>query len=143
MTDDWSPTKQNKRIMFAYVKFKNYGKSPAWITEEGGSFDILKNTADLPPIPVYRDKVALRDRTAVIVPLGTADDSETLRLPQPEEQQIPVPLGLSKEGVCCFYGYIKYKDVFGQTHETRFCYRQKDPIQAAPLEAGPNYTLHT
>jgi hypothetical protein len=141
--DDWSLTRQNKRIFFGYVKLKNYGKSPAWLTGLGGSFDILKSTADLPSTPIYREHEVLQDRGVVLVPLGTEDTWRTLKLPQPEDQLVPVPIGQNQEHVLCFYGYIKYKDIFGRIHETRFCYQAIDPFRAAPLDAGPNYTFQT
>jgi hypothetical protein len=142
LTNGWSST-ANKSIFFGYLKFKNYGKSPAWVIEQGGSFDIHSNTDDLPPTPIYRDKEDFQDQGVILVPLSTAEDWQSLKLSQPEDQELPLPIGQNPDYVLCFYGYIKYKDIFGQIHETRFCYKVRDPIRATPLDAGPNYTLQT
>jgi hypothetical protein len=145
------PTDSTKRLLAGYFLVKNFGKSPGWIVDMGGSFDTLSKIDDLPSEPTYRHSVTEKDRGIVLVP-QTVDDEESKLSRQPyrfahtnmlEEQNEEFQRATRHEIVWCIYGFVVYRDSFGRMHETRFCHVLDDWPRFRAVDAGPNYNRHT
>ncbi len=111
-----------EQTMAAVWRFKNFGKTPAFILEISGTLEIVKNaSSDLPPEPVYGKPYRILDEVSVLAP-------------SQESQPIGIAMShpyTSEEWRNCvngtllliLYCRIKYTGVFKdrQPHETRFC----------------------
>lgn len=107
----------------------NYGKTPAFIVELGCRFRTLLNLGALEPEPDYRNPNAPKPlitpkpdlgvpllSNKMTPPLGAPLEPRVL-LTQPEIDDI------NKGNVVLYaYGFIKYRDVFDDLHETRWGY---------------------
>jgi len=136
--------RNNQMAQEAYFTIRNYGKSPAWIIEMGGTFETLKNLSELPPNPVYEHIENETNRGIVIVPRTVEDDKYSLWLPHKnafvnaEFQRV----ANTKELLWCVYGFVIYKDIFGKVRETRFC-SVLDEWPRFKFEDVPSYNKHT
>jgi hypothetical protein len=112
---DPTPLHQNPDLIMrpmAKYRWINSGKTPARIVEARLEFKSVVER-DLPPAPSY----------------GPSKLHPILLAPfRPMETQAYLPLDvdhifklLAREEIMIFYGYIKYLDVHGKPHETRFC----------------------
>jgi hypothetical protein len=99
---------------------KNVGKSPAFVEKVAARFIVIKSLDDLPPEPQY------------LQPRDLASVSEPLLVDQTYDRAIyaPIESNLSyteleaehRSGKCLLYayGFVRYSDVYGREHETRY-----------------------
>ena len=126
----------------AYFQVKNFGKSPAWIVEMGGTFEPVSDLANLSPEPSYRHTATDENRTIVIVPISMDEKSQqTFRIPH-SDPSADIQLNSTQRNVVCVYGFVKYKDIFARTLETRFCCKV-DQGNFRRVDVGPNYNRHS
>lgn len=144
------PTDRTKRLLAGYFLVKNFGKSPGWIVDMGGSFDTLSKIDDLPPEPVYRNSVSEKDRGIVLIPQSTDDESKLSRQPHRfthtdmlEQNNEEFHRATRHEIVWCIYGFVTYRDSFDRIHETRFCHVLEDWPKFRAVDVGSNYNRHT
>jgi hypothetical protein len=120
--------------------FQNCRKTPGFIRELQGTLILLESMADLPRRPKYDKRISFQSdplipgkmmETMIYSPL---DDSR-------EYQAIEVEF--RKNGKILFaYGFVRYEDIFGRMHETRFGLRYAASEAFRPSEdhfvvAGP------
>jgi hypothetical protein len=138
------------RVQGAYFIVQNYGKSPAWVVNMGGTFETLNNLGELPSEPVYEHSANEEKRGIVIVPVrGSEDRTENHVFKFPHHSLTEhgdfQKVVNEKKATWCIYGFVSYRDVFDMEniHETRFCYRLDNYPNFRAVDAGPNYNRHT
>jgi len=119
----------------------NYGRTPAEIVSWSGTFTIEISHGDLRVPPTYTENMLLHRRFVApeeswkafyIFPMGLYSQDRDLRM--------DINRGEKK---LIFLGNIKYLDMIGQTHETRFCFAYR-PITDDLEVVGPEgYNQHT
>jgi hypothetical protein len=130
-----------RHVTFAYFVIKNYGNSPAWIMEMGGTFDTIPSLSALPTNPIYKHTENEANRGIVLGKPKTEDDQQSFRFPHNRLSLQVLPR--VKEEIWCVYGFVTYKDIFGKTHETRFCSVLDQWPHFKFVDVGPKYNLHT
>lgn len=143
----------NVRIQGARFTVQNYGKSPAWVVNMGGTFVTLDNLGELPIEPVYKHTANEEKRGIVIVPAISGEDKteshifwfpHESRTTEADFQRADFQRVVNqKAAIWCIYGFVSYRDAFDMNHETRFCYKLVDWPYFRAVDAGPNYTRHT
>ncbi len=115
--------------VLAVHSYTNYGKTPAFIVEVGYRFVTLPNLAALSPEPNYRNPNApvplVPPKPDLGIPLLPNKSTNPIAAPvepsslltQPEINNID-----KGEVVLYAYGFIEYRDVFDDPHETRWGY---------------------
>jgi hypothetical protein len=100
--------------------FRNVGKSPAFVEKVATRFIVIKSLDELPHEPQY------------LPPVNLASSSEPVLVGETLDRPIymPVESKLSyaeletehRSGKCILYAYglVRYSDVYGREHETRF-----------------------
>ncbi|MGA9304958.1 MAG: hypothetical protein WBW31_06080 [Candidatus Sulfotelmatobacter sp.] len=93
----------------------NKGRTPAWITAIGSRGRLTTAVKKLPPEPDY-------DWAGPFPPEGTvqppnASIERGTKLSQADLNYVEI--GVS---TLYIYGIVKYRDIFGDEHETRYCY---------------------
>src|SRR5450432_1270317 len=104
------------RVSGALFVVKNYGKSPAWITEMGGNFVTVNSLSDLPPEPDYKTVTDAREKGIVVVPITVeGGDQQSFHFPHESKTDVTAQFSsaLKQEILWCVYGFVAYKDVFG------------------------------
>jgi hypothetical protein len=140
----------SQRVQGAYFVIQNYGKSPAWVVNMGGTFETLNNLGELPSEPVYKHSANEEKRGIVIVPSSGGDDRTESHIFKFPHNSLTTDAGFQevvnqKQNVWCIYGFVSYRDVFdmGNIHETRFCHKLDDWPRFRAVDAGPNYNRQT
>lgn len=137
--------RNNQPVQEAYFFVKNYGKSPAWIIEMGGTFQTVKNFAELPPKPIYKHAKDYVNRGIVVAARSVEDDRHSFSFPHdsPGDTNFQKVVN-TQELLWCVYGFVIYKDIFGKIRETRFCSTVDSwPTFKLIQGGGPDYTRHT
>ena len=115
--------------IFALLMCQNEGKSPAWIDEKRAKFEIV---SALPLKPNFESAEFLQTGPEPIG-IGNAKPPKT-RLPW-----IAEAIGHEQTGkMMIIYGFVKYRDIFGKSRETRFGYRITPSREFVRLE-GKEY----
>jgi hypothetical protein len=124
-----------------HVTFKNFGHSPAWAVALGGSFRAFAKPSDLPTEPEYGTTQEISTYSNVFPP-GEDQEVLSLALESPESDFTKVIAG---ELFWFAYGFIRYRDIFGRIHETRFCVASSrgNAIVFRQHPAPPSYNQHT
>jgi hypothetical protein len=130
------PYESNKKIRYV-ATIMNQGHTPAWITAMGSHGQIVKTIEDLPKQPQY-DMAGPFSKKGSPMPPGAVVHQpfwlEETRLSQVERG----------ESTLFLFGMVKYRDVFGVEHETRYCYQFKpalgltDPVMRDFYVGGPD-----
>lgn len=113
------PTLDRGVAVFRYV-LTNSGKTPARLIESNTRF-CCSNTLEFAPQPSYKDLVGYSLNKLTIVPnesltlVDVLDPLEPLTL---EEFSAIKDLKLH----LVVYGFVKYMDIYGATHTSRFCH---------------------
>ena len=93
----------------------NYGRSPAWLIRGAVDFQVMVRDG-MPKAPTYPPWEPCNE-----FPLPNAEtphsDISGVPVSQVEHQKI-----LAGSACLVFYGRIEYRDVLGQSHQTRFCF---------------------
>jgi hypothetical protein len=102
------------------LHFKNHGRTPGRITRTSAWLDAVENLAALPLTPDYRNIETFGEFPIPVVTgkshaMFTGFNDRFL-----EEKGELISQG---EAIQCAYGFIEYLDIFGDPHETRFCYK--------------------
>jgi hypothetical protein len=136
-----TPDGRSESASHVHFSFKNFGHSPAWTIALGGSFKAFAKTSDLPREPEY-GTIEEVDSYGIVFP--PAQEREILNITHegPEDEFSTVIAG---ELFWFAYGFVRYKDIFGRTHETRFCYASSGgrAIRFQPHPAPSAYNQHT
>ena len=127
--------------------FQNCGKTPGFIRELQGTLILLNSLDDLPLKPKFDKLVQFQSdplipgkmmETMIFSPLGDSRDYQT------------VDAEFRKNGKILFaYGIVRYEDIFGKMHETRFGVRYEARDNFSPsndhfVVAGPkSYNQYT
>jgi hypothetical protein len=110
------------------LTFYNYGKTPAWILETSFRFT---NISDSEYQAALSYETAFQSTPGDPVPPGKP--LPTIRRPLELSEEL---LGRPNQGNLIFFGFIRYRDVFGQSRETRvrmkFQRNQEDITQERP-----------
>lgn len=100
--------------------FKNVGKSPAFVEIVASRFIVIKSLDELPPEPQYLPPVNLASSSEPVLVGGTLDRP----IYSPVESKLSyAELDTEhRSGKCILYayGFVRYSDVYGREHETRF-----------------------
>jgi hypothetical protein len=117
---------------------KNVGKTPAWILSwtskrKDVAIDIL------PPEPDYGDT---SNFTPQVLPPNESLHSSIDWLPERFDE------AHRDERFLYVFGFVSYRDLFGETHETRFCWRYYPPFrdnkaQGFHVGGPPEYNKQT
>jgi hypothetical protein len=90
----------------------NYGKSPAWIVGKNVRLAIIPNP--LPPHPVDLHPIAISP-VPVAPNKSLVDRARAQVTPEIRARLLVGDFSL------VFYGYVRYRDIFGKTHPADFC----------------------
>ena len=130
-----SGTSGDSTAIYAVLVCANAGKSPAWISETRAKFEIVET---LPSVPSFESAEYIEAGT---IPLGMAEGGaapHTQRLPW-----TPIAVGHEQSGkMSVIYGFVKYRDIFGESRLTTFGYRISGGILKR-LENYPEYNKNT
>ena len=138
-------TGSDRKMTFGF-QVKNFGKSPAWIKKMGGSFETLTQVSDLPKEPLYRHTAEDEGNVIVVVPVTIDSESQrSFRVPHSGDSADSdwVRVVQTKDRKWFAYGFVVYEDIFGRTHETRFCSEMNDWPNFRLTDAGQPYNYHT
>jgi len=127
------------------VRLYNAGRIPCWIVEKRIQFSLV-NIKRVPVEPTF-DEYALVD--PIIEPLANEADShwEAENLKAHGEWVVQLIAGETPrdgetvENAPIVYGIIKYRDTFGDNHETRFGYRIR-PHGGLKIMASARYNMN-
>lgn len=120
-----------------HITLKNEGKTPAWITDSFIRFEITPTLNEHPDFTPR--ELDLADRVPRPLAVGAKhEDDVSIKCERK---------GISGDGVVYAYGFVKYRDAFGEGRETRFGYM----IAVAEDQSSwrwervknPNYNKHT
>jgi len=106
----------SKKKELVYV-IRNYGRSPAWVKKHWSGIKVLTNSSDLPDKPEYDPKQWTIDINL----------SEFYEPGKRRRNILSIPYGLVWELIernrfLYIYGWIEYRDVWGDQHETHFSF---------------------
>ena len=137
-----NPETVNKRLSHCFlVKFSNCGRTPAFIREHHATMMLLHRIEDLPKRPKYGKGVLFQGDP--VIPGATTESEFYSPLADPRTfEEIDAEIRTGKQ-VLYVIGYVRYNDVFGRTHETRYGLRYRAAPQAQKdydgfLVDGPN-----
>jgi hypothetical protein len=137
--DNWveqfDKTKPQDKTTTAIWKFKNFGRTPAFILYIGCTLEIVPDPNKLPPQPVYGKPYKFTDEMMAIAPnqesggIGAAVDHPDT----PESSEFYKCV--NGELRLVLYGCVRYASSFNSKNilETRFCYEY---VFAGPRESG-------
>ncbi|HEY1938181.1 MAG TPA: hypothetical protein VGJ33_09630 [Candidatus Angelobacter sp.] len=104
---------------------KNYGRTPGWVTSQWCDARLVRTINGLPQPPDYffrRASINLEKLDDLYAP--ESERKGTIVIPAEDLE----PAG-NREAFLYVYGIIKYRDVWGGTHETRFCFYWHVPTE--------------
>jgi len=103
------------------VRIVNNGKTPAWVTRAGSNGWWASDKNPLPKTPKY-DLMEPFTKEGQLLP-------PTAGLPQgfPLEKT-RIDRAVKKELILYIFGFVEYRDVYGEQHLTRYCYRAKPAL---------------
>jgi hypothetical protein len=136
------PSGENQNTSLMHVTVKNFGKSPAWLTNHGGTFTTVPKDKDLPREPVYRTLEPLETWGFVLTP---GEEKTYLEIPHDTKTMVNDEFTDALEGRLKWFvfGFINYRDSFEHVRETRFCYILSRSHQFIASDAPPKYNQHT
>lgn len=113
-------------VEMRYV-FKNYGSTPARLTDSRLIFKLIDKIEDLPSIPEYGQKQAYPNFPkdgGILVPGATIPLHQPFQGPDGTPALNNAILSAIRDGskTLVSYGFMKYRDAFNKRHETRFCH---------------------
>jgi len=121
------------------VQLRNNGKSPAWVTAAGSKGLWATDTNPLPKDPKScYDLMGPFTKKGQLLP-PTAWLPQGFSLPNAE-----LTRAVRKEVILYVFGFIEYRDIYGDHHRTRYCYQAKptlDQTSPNPLDfyvGGPD-----
>jgi hypothetical protein len=97
---------------------RNNGKTPAWITAAGSNGRWVTDQNPLPKDPDYIRMGPFTNEGQLLPPSAWLDQGFPL-------DKTRIDKVLRKEMSLYVYGFVEYRDVYGDTHLTRYCYRAK------------------
>ncbi|HET9280486.1 MAG TPA: hypothetical protein VFR24_00850 [Candidatus Angelobacter sp.] len=113
-------------VELKYV-FKNYGSTPARLTESRFVFTLIDRIEDLPTSPDYGEKQPYPNFPkdgGIMVPGATIPLTATFQGANGAELTNEILVAIRDGSKCLVaYGFIKYRDAFHKRHETRFCHK--------------------
>lgn len=112
-----TPAKITKIVVVPYVIRKPLGR-------------IENMPPELPPEPVYRGKGAIGIERNAILAQSMGITPLTAEIPEED-----VPEIIKRNRTLYVYGYVNYRDILDNAHETRFC--QIYWVKSAPEDATP------
>lgn len=108
------------------VRFKNVGKTPAFLLEIRYSGKVLHSNEHLPDVhPEYEEREIFKWEGEGL-PLLPQDNILENHVNTWAKEPVVITRGFD---VLWVYGYIKYRDAFGKNRETWFCYRWVHEIE--------------
>jgi hypothetical protein len=117
--------------VFVVVTSRNFGRTPAWITER--RIGVLSSREPIPQNP----------------PLGNAkvlaSTSDTILVGEPgysTEEGVASSERIADESGRVIYGVVKYRDIYGKERETTFGYRVTKNYYLERLSGFPQYNKH-
>lgn len=135
------PDGRSENVSHVHISSQNSGHSPAWPVTLGGRFKAFAKAEDLPQEPDYGaiDEI---QTYGIVIPPGEEREILNITHEGAEDEFSAVVTG---EMFWFAYGFIRYRDIFGREHETRFCYASSGgrAIQFRPHQAPPAYNQHT
>jgi hypothetical protein len=121
----------------ATVQLGNTGKSPAWVTAAGSNGWFAEANNPLPKTPQYNSMKPFTEKGHLLPPKGRMAQG----FPFSNAQLASV---VKKEADLYIFGYIEYRDIYGDTHIIRYCYHAEptlDLTNPLPLDffvGGPD-----
>jgi hypothetical protein len=129
-----------QHMMSAKCTIRNCGKTPAWITAWINVTKVIEIGEELPPEPDYGEEIERLDEYP-LPPEGTIGSMLNWHPDQVRDAH--------RDKLALYaFGFVSYRDGFGRSHETRFCYRYYPPfrnnkMQGFHLGGPPEYNNHT
>jgi hypothetical protein len=123
------PTYTGGNVAIRWV-VENKGRTPAWMTSLGSAASIIKAGDELPATPPYTMAGPFTREGTVLPPKGKASRGVEI----PAANMAAVEHGHQGQDYFLYvFGIVGYRDIFGRTHETRYCFRFK----TGPTTADP------
>jgi hypothetical protein len=139
---DPMPTYTGGNVAIRWV-VENKGRTPAWMTSLGSAARIIKAGDELPATPPYTMAEPFTREGTVLPPKAKASRGVDI----PAANMAAVEHGYQGQD---YFLYVFGIDIFGSTHETRYCFRFKTgPTAADPaprdfyVDGPPSYNRAT
>jgi hypothetical protein len=131
-------TKTQKDDIFqVIVEVRNNGKTPAWVTAAGSNGWCETKQKPLPETPSYTHLSPFTKEGQLLPPTASLPQGITL-------QKSHIEMAVKGEASLYMFGYVEYRDVYGNQHLTRYCYQAKPALDLnhpSPLDfyiGGPD-----
>jgi hypothetical protein len=122
------------------VNLRNNGNTPAWIVAAGSQGKGATKEKPLPDIPPYEEMRPFPEKGSLLSPTGFFPQGFPL-------SQERIDHVLDGQYQLFIFGYAKYRDIYGNSHITRYCFEARESQDANHQHAlefyvgGPeNYT---
>jgi len=103
------------------VQLKNNGKSPAWVTAAGSKGLWADDKNPLPKHPEYNLMGPFSKKGQLLPPSAWLPQGFSL-------PNIQLTRAVKGEAVLYVFGFIEYRDVYGENHRSRYCYQAKPSL---------------
>jgi hypothetical protein len=103
------------------VKIPNNGNTPAWITAAGSNGSWVDDKNPLPQKPQYDLMGPFPPNGQLLPPTAWLTQGFPL-------ERIKLDQVVKKTLNLYIYGFVEYRDVYGDNHITRYCYKAKPPL---------------
>jgi len=134
-----SPIAENQAGQFVQVVcgVKNCGKTVARVLEKGENFTLQSQASDIPRTPMYQGGTAKWENGALIAPLTYL--YRTLHTTGGEGWDM-IRRG---QQVLFVFGFVRYLDIFGREHETRYLFHFDPATNGFFVSDHPEYNKAT
>jgi len=103
------------------VQIKNKGQTPAWVTAAGSKGQWASDQNPLPKTPKYDPMGPFTKEGQLLPPTAYFPQGFPL-------EKTRIDKAVKKELVLYIFGFVEYRDVYGDRHLTRYCYRAKPAL---------------
>ncbi len=124
------------KILRHVILLKNTGRTTAWITAIGSRGKLVTSEDKLPQPPEYDMASPIPKNGTPLAPGGFVERPFWLTSAEAAQAE-------TGELILYLFGIVRYRDVFGEEHETRFCFQFKpalggtDPAMRDLYVGGP------
>jgi len=128
----------NPKVFQIQVDLLNNGKTPAWVIAAGSQGKGATKEKPLPDLPPYTEMKPFSEKGSLLSPNGSLAQGFPL-------EQERIDHVLSGQSQLYIFGYVRYRDIYGDSHITRYCFQAKksqDANHPHPLEfyiGGPDH----
>ena len=117
-TIEETPTNQTHQVK---VQIRNNGNTPAWVTAAGSNGWWVTDQNPLPRTPKYTLMQPFTKDGQLLPPTASFEQGFPL-------EKARIDRAVKKEVFLYVFGFVEYRDIYGNKHLTRYCYQAKPPL---------------